>query len=194
MKKACMMAFALLALPAAAEPLSYDYIYLSSSDAQGNDSQDRGGEAFGGFWEFAETLHLFGSWDDGAYTPPGNNPGWRYDTRSLRAGIGGHYLLGSRFMLAPSVAVIRAEREITAPGWTREYTDTGYSMQLDARYAVSNWLELTAGSRSSRVFDASDTEFVGGIVFHPFDWLALGASYRESDAQHGTELVVKWYY
>lgn len=194
MKRICVLALALLALPAAAEPLSYDYVYLSSSDAQSDGNQDSGGEAFGGFWEFADTLHLFGSWDDGAYSTAGGDPSWQYETRSLRAGVGGHYLLGSRFMLAPSVAVIRAEREVTAPDWTREYTDTGYAVQLDARYAVTNWFELMAGSRSSRVFDASDTEFVGGVVFHPTDWLAVGASYRESDVQHGTELVLKWYY
>jgi len=197
MKTIILLVLVLFAPALHAEPLNYDYLYFSSNDTESDSGQDTGGEAFGGFWEFADTLHLFGSYDDaGSYTGTGANPLWQYDTRTLRAGIGGHYLLGTRVMLAPSIAVLHARREINASDWNglRKYTDTGYGMQLDLRYAVANWLELTAGSRTSRIFGENETDLVGGIIFHPTHWLALGAIYHDSDSQSGAELTVRWYY
>lgn len=195
MKKTCLLGLALLApLPVAAEPLNYDYVYLSSNNTEG--SADNGGETAGGFWEFAETLHLFGSYDEGGnYSNTGSNPNWDYETRTMRAGVGAHYLLGTRFMLAPSVAVLRSRREIYIPNSGQmEYSDTGYGMQLDLRYAVSNWLELTAGARSSRIFEDTRSDFVGGIIFHPTDWLAAGIVRHEGDDSAATEFTVRWYY
>ncbi|HEX6930337.1 MAG TPA: hypothetical protein VF267_13865 [Gammaproteobacteria bacterium] len=197
MKRTILFLLALLPGVAYSEPLNYDYVYLSANDTETDGGNEDSGETFGGFWSFADTLHLFASYDDaGAYTGAGSNPAWRYETRTLRAGIGGHYLIGKRMMIAPSIAVLRADREISAPAWTAplESTDTGYGAQLDLRYAVTNWFELTAGGRYSRVFDAGNEEFVGGLLFHPTDWLALGALYHEGEDRSSTELTVRWYY
>lgn len=188
----CLVPFAV-----EAEPLSYDYVYLSSNDAETGSSSGDSGETLGGFWEFADTLHLFGSYDDSsAYVAAGANPDWDYDTRTLRFGIGAHYLLGERTMIAPSIAVLRARREITAPAWStpREDEDTGYSAQLDLRHALSDRLEITAGARYSKIFDRSDSELVGGLVFHATDRLALGALHHEGEEEAGMEVTVKWYF
>lgn len=196
--KGTLLAIAIL-LPAVAlaEPLDYNYVYLSTNDAEDNDAGGADGETFGGFWEFAETLHLFGSYDDaGAYAGAGDNPSWEYETRTLRAGVGGHYLIGERTMIAPAVAVLYAEREVDAPGWNypREYDDTGYGVQFDLRHAFTNWFEITAGARYSNVFDEDGTEFVGGLLFHPTNWLAVGALYHDGDNEASTEFTVRWYY
>lgn len=194
MKRLLLLA-CLAPLAALAEPLSYDYVYLSSNDSSNDDSAGGSGEAFGGFYEFAQTLHLFGSYDDSsAYIGAGQNPNWDYDTKTLRFGIGGHYLLGERTMIAPSIAVLRSRRDITAPLWTVRDEDTGYGAQIDLRHAFTNWFEVTAGARYSEVFEQDDTEFVAGIVFHPTNWLALGAVHHEGDERTATELTIKWYY
>lgn len=192
-----LAAIALAPFAVAAEPLDYDYVYLSSNDTETDDGRETDGDVFGGFWSFTDTLHVFASYDDaGAYTGSGENPLWDYDTRTLRAGIGGHYLLGERTMIAPALAVLRSEVEISAPAWTepREVSDTGYGVQLDLRHAVTDWFELTAGGRYADVFDNGTTELVGGVVFHPTTWLALGALYHEGDDRNSTELTVRWYY
>lgn len=195
MKNTFLLVMALLPGAALAEPLNYDYIYLSNSETETDGGGESEGDAFGGFWSFADTLHVFASWDDsGSYA--GANPAWDYDLKTLRAGIGGHYLIGERTMIAPAVAVIRAEGDVMAASWTspRELKDTGYGVQLDLRHAVSDWFELTAGGRYSDVLDNSSTELVGGLVFHPTDWLALGALYHEREEAASTELTVRWYF
>ena len=199
MKRILLYTLALALLPATAmsEPLNYDYVYLSANDTRTDSGNDDRGDTLGGFWSFADTLHLFGSLDDaGAYAGAGANAAWKYETRTLRAGIGGHYLLGKRVMIAPSIAVLRAEQEISAPAWTtaRERSDTGYGAQVDLRYAVTSAFELTVGGRYSRLFDDNSTEGVGGILYHATDWLALGALYHEGERSESTELTVRWYY
>lgn len=194
--RALLATLALLPLAVAAEPLNYDYLYLSSNDTKTDDGSETSGDVFGGFWSFTDTLHVFASYDDAGAYAGDMNPAWDYDTRTLRAGVGGHYLLGKRTMIAPAIAILRAEAEVTSPLWTsaREYSDTGYGAQLDLRHAVTNWFELTAGARYTQVFDNDATELVGGIVFHPTSWLALGALYHERDEANSTELTVRWYY
>lgn len=195
MKAFIVLAAALAPLALQAEPLDYDYIYLSDHDADSGAVDD--GEAFGGFWTFAETLHVFGSYDDtGAYGGAGENPAWDYDTRALRVGVGGHYRIGERTMIAPAIAVLRAEMDVMAPAWTapREFSDTGYGLQLDLRHALTNRFELAAGARYTDVLDNDSSELVGGIVFHATDWLALGALYHDREGEGATEMTVRWYF
>lgn len=193
--RACIAVFALLPLAASAEPLDYDYLYLSSSETETDDGRETDGDVFGGFWSFTDTLHVFGSYDDaGAYANSGENPAWEYETRTLRAGLGAHVLVGERTMIAPALSILRAKMEVTSPLWTREHEDTGYGAQLDLRHAITHWLELTAGGRYTHVFDDGSTQLVGGVVFHATDWLALGALYHEGDERSGVELTARWYY
>lgn len=194
-KKLLLLVLLSPAAPCGAEPLNYDYVYLSTNDTESDNGAENSGETLGGFWSFADTLHLFGSIDDaGAYTGLAQNPAWDYDTKTIRAGIGGHWLLGKQTMLAPSIAVLRSEVEVSAASFTRKYTDTGYGAQLDVRHALTNWFELTAGARYTHLFDEGTTELVGGVLFHPTNWLALGALYHEREEAASTELTVRWYY
>lgn len=195
MKRLILLAAAVLPGTVLAEPLNYDYIYLSNVDTESDGGDGSEGEAFGGFWSFADTLHVFASYDDSGFYA-GANPAWDYDLQALRAGLGGHYLLGERTMIAPAISVIRAEGDVMAPSWAspRELKDTGYGFQLDLRHALTDRFELTAGGRYTNLLDDSSTELVGGLLFHAADWIALGALYHDREEETATELTVRWYF
>lgn len=188
-------ALAVLPLAARAEVLDYDYVYLSRTGTE-LDGQSRGeGNTVGGFKEWGDHTHVFASLDDsGVYA--GADPDWDYDLTTLRVGIGGHYRLGERTMIAPAAVYLRVEGEAQAPGWTgpRDVAGTGHVLQLDVRHAVTDWLELTAAARHTRILGDTSTEFVGGVLFHPSDAFAFGALYHERDEASATELTVRWYY
>src|SRR5690606_4816844 len=87
-----------------AEPLSYDYAYLSHQEVD-TDNGRASNDVFGMHHELGEHLHVFGSWGDaGAY----GNPLWQ-DSRALRLGLGGRYLFGEHTLVAVKFALIRAQ-------------------------------------------------------------------------------------
>lgn len=187
----------LLLLPGAAwaEVLNYDYVYLSRNGMEPDGGSRSEGNTAGGFKEFGGHTHVFASIDDGGLYG-GANPKWDYDLTTLRVGVGGHYLLGERTMIAPAVALLRVDGEVLAPAWMapRELSGTGHVIQLDVRHAVFDWLELTAAARHTKLLGESSTEFVGGVLFHLNDAFAVGALYHDRDAAASTELTVRWYY
>ena len=168
----------LLLLPGAAwaEVLNYDYVYLSRNGMEPDGGSRSEGNTAGGFKEFGGHTHVFASIDDGGLYG-GANPKWDYDLTTLRVGVGGHYLLGERTMIAPAVALLRVDGEVLAPAWMapRELSGTGHVIQLDVRHAVFDWLELTAAARHTKLLGESSTEFVGGVLFHLNDAFAVGA-------------------
>lgn len=198
MDKRCWLALSALALlpaVARAEVLNYDYVYLSRNGME-TDGRSRGeGNTVGGFKAFGGSTHVFASLDDGGLYAAAN-PNWDYDLMTLRVGVGGHYLLGERTMVAPAVAVLRVDGEAMAPAWMapRELSGTGHVVQLDLRHAVTDWLELTAAARHTKLLGDSSTELVGGVLFHLNDAFAIGALYHDRDASASTELTVRWYY
>ena len=72
-----LLGLALLACASAthAEPLSYDYVYLSHQETETDTSMGRAGsDVFGMHYEVGKHLHVFGSLGDaGAY----GNPLWK---------------------------------------------------------------------------------------------------------------------
>ena len=193
----CWLALAALLVPGAAgaEVLNYDYVYLSRNGMESGERPAGEGNTMGGFKELGDHTHVFASIDDGgAYGTA--NPAWDYDVRTLRVGIGGHYRLGERTMIAPAVAVLRVEGDTMAPSWAapREVSGTGHVVQLDVRHAVTDWLELTAAARHTKLLGDSSTELVGGVLFHFSDAFAFGALYHDRDASSSTEFTVRWYY
>lgn len=192
-----LLAAAAVCLSANAEPLNYDYVYYSATEIDNDSGASDSGDTLGAFLSFADTLHLFGSVDTaGAYSGGSTNSNYSYDTLTLRVGIGGHYLLTERLMIAPAIAVLRSRTEVSSPNWmyAREYEDTGYGAQVDLRYWFGNRWEVTGGARYSRVFDNSATELTAGPVFHINDWLALGALYHDGENRNSTELTLRWYF
>ena len=181
-----------LPAPARAEVLDYDYVYLSR---EGSASGESGNGAAGGFKTFGDHTHLFASFDDTGFYA-GSHEDWDYDLRTLRLGIGGHYRLGERTMIAPSVAVFRSRGEVMAPGWMapRDLDGTGSILEVDLRHAVTDWLELVGGARRTRFAGESWTELVGGVMFHANDTWALGALYHDREGERSTELTVRYYY
>lgn len=190
MRRLFVLAMALLPGMAASEVLNYDYVYLST-----NGTESDGNGTAGGFKSFGGHTHVFASYDDTAFYA-GSNEDWDYDLRTLRIGAGGHYLIGKRTMIAPSVSVFRSSGEVLAPSWTspRDIGGTGYIAQFDLRHAVTDWLELTAAARRTSFEDATWTELVGGVIFHANDKWALGVLYRDREEQHSTEFTVRYYY
>ena len=90
-----LFAIAVLGAPACAEPLNYDYAYLSHRRSQ-VDGQNFGNDTFGAYKELGRRFHLLGSYGNaGAY----GNPAWKH-SRATRVGIGGHLLLGENTMIA----------------------------------------------------------------------------------------------
>lgn len=190
MRRPLLLAMLLLPGAAAAEVLNYDYVYLSK-----NGTESDGNGTAGGFKSFGGHSHVFASFDDTAFYA-GNQDDWEYDLRTLRIGAGGHYLIGKRTMIAPSLSVFRSTGEALAPSWTspRRISGTGYIVQVDLRHAVSNRLELTAAARRTHFEDATWSELVGGVIFHANDKWALGVLYRDGEERRSTEFTVRYYY
>ena len=180
---------------ATAEVLNYDYVYLSKEGAASGQQGDSGNGTAGGFKSFGDHTHVFASYDDTAFYA-GSNADWDYNLKTLRVGAGGHYLIGKRTMIAPSFAVFRSRGEVMAPAWVapRKLAGNGSILELDVRHAVTDWLEIVGGVRRTRFEDASWTELVGGVLFHPSDRWAVGALHHDRDDARSTELTLRFYY
>lgn len=186
---------------ASAEPLNYDYVYLSNHDIEKDDSgKSDSSDVLGAFWEFTDTLHATVSYDSaGAYASSFASPA---EVNTYRFGVGGHYLLNDNLMIAPAVYAVRGEAQLRdrsgtpPPGWDSnfELADTGYAVGLDLRYMLNPQFELTAGAKRTSLFDNDNSEAVGGVLYHPTDWLALGALYHDREDSTSTELTVRWYF
>lgn len=185
----------LFACAASAETLNYDYVYASHQESEQDNQSTAENDVYGGYWSFTERLHLFGSYGDaGAYAAGPAN----VETLALRLGVGSHWMIGANTMIAPEIAVVRAEYDIPmgAAGWYSGATarDTGYSAILDLRHRLAPWVEVIGSARYTDVFDNANTQFVAGPVFHLNKYFAIGALYETTEGNAGWELTVRWYY
>lgn len=171
---------------ASAEPLSYDYAYLSHQQDHTN-GQSLGNDTLGGYYELAKNLHIFGSYGNaGSY----GNPAWK-DSRAARLGIGGHWLLGEDTMIALEGAVVRAQFVKPHVGTVR---DTGASEIAEIRHRFAPWVEAIASASHSDVLGHRTNEFVAGPVFHLNQTFAFGTFYRHTDISNGFEITFRTYY
>ena len=176
----------LACLSAGAEPLSYDYAYLSHQQDH-VDGRSFGNDTFGAYYEIGGHFHLFGSYGNaGSY----GNPAWK-DSRAARVGAGGHWLIDDDTMIAVEGAVVRAQFDKPAVGTVR---DTGASEIVEIRHRFAPWVEAIASGSHSDVLDHRSNEFVLGPVFHLNRTFALGAFYRHTDGSSGFEVTVRTYY
>lgn len=174
------------AAPASADPLSYDYVYLSHQQAH-VDGRSFGNDTLGGYIEVGAHLHLFGSLGNaGAY----GNPAWK-NSRAVRIGTGGHWLLDDDTLIAVEGALLRAQFDDALRGTVR---DTGASAIVEFRHRFAPWCEAIASAAFSDVLDHRTTEFVAGPVFHLNRRIALGAFYRRTDGGSGLEITARTYY
>lgn len=186
---------------AAAEPLNYDYIYLSAGKLENDDGTETSGQAFGAFYSFTESSHGFIGIDNGGSYAAVNG-----DSQTIRAGYGGHFFVTDSLIIAPAFALLRTTVEWDDPvmlaglntkqlsSHQNEDSDTGYALQLDARWNFAERWELIGGLHRSEVFDEGNTELVAGILWHPLDWLALGAVGKERSHASMLELTGRWYF
>jgi len=174
------------AAPASAEPLSYDYAYLSHQQTH-VDGQSFRNDTLGAYYQFGTNWHVFGSFGNaGSY----GNPAWK-DSRALRFGAGGHWLLNEDTMVALEGAVIRAQFDKAQVGTVR---DTGGSAIFELRHRFAPWVEAIASASHTEVLGRRTHEFVAGPVFHLNRTWALGAFYRRTDGSSGFEVTARTYY
>ena len=173
-------------VPARAEPLSYDYAYLSAQKDH-VDGQSFNNATFGAYYSFAKDWHLFGSYGNaGSY----GNPAWK-DSRAARVGFGGHWLIGEDTMIAVEGAVVRAQFDKPLVGTLR---DTGASEIFEFRHRLAPWVEAIASASHSDVLGHRTSEFVAGPVFHLNRTFAVGAFYRRTQNSSGLEVTARTYY
>ena len=185
MLMSCLAALAWTAA-AHAEPLSYDYAYLSHQEVDTENGRANN-DVFGMHYELGKHLHVFGSYGDaGAY----GNPSWK-DSRALRLGLAGRRLFGENTMLAFKAAVVRAQFD-RPTGETVK--DDGTSLILEVRHRFKPWLEAIASGSRNDVLGWKTTEYVAGPVFHVHQRVALGALYRRIEGNAGFEATLRWYY
>ncbi len=172
--------------PADAEPLSYDYAYLSHQQTHVNGQSFRN-DALGAYYEVGTNLHVFASFGNaGSY----GNPAWK-DSRALRGGAGGHWLLNDDTMIAVEGAVIRAQFDKPLVGTVR---DTGGSAIFELRHRFAPWMEAIMSASHTDVLGRRTDEFVAGPVFHLNRTFALGAFYRHTEGSSGFEVTARTYY
>lgn len=180
------LAIALVDVSAQAEPLSYDYAYLSAQKDH-VDGQSFNNATLGGYYSFAKDWHVFGSYGNaGSY----GNPAWK-DSRAARIGIGGHWLLGDDTMFAVEGALVRAQFDKPLVGTIR---DTGASEIFEVRHRLAPWVEAIASASHSDVLGHRTNEFVVGPVFHLNRIFAVGAFYRRMQNSSGLEVTARTYY
>lgn len=196
MRRLLLLAMALLPGAARADVLNYDYVYLSKNGTETDRaSNDGDGMAAGGYKSFGKRTHVFLSYDNTALYA-GSHPDWDYDLKTWRIGAGGHYFLGKRTLIAPSLSIFRSSGEVLAPSWTapRKLEGTGYIVQFELRHAVTDWLELTAAARRTKFVDGTSNEYIGGVMFHVNHNWALGMLYHDRERKRSTEFTVRYYY
>lgn len=173
-------------MPAFAEPLIYDYAYLSHQRVD-TDNGSASNDVIGMHHELGEHLHVFGSLGDaGAY----GNPLWR-DSRALRIGLGGRRMFGENTLVAFKAAWVRAQFDRPSGETVK---DDGTSLILEVRHRFAPWLEVIGSGSRSNVLGWQTTEYVAGPVFHVNRRVALGALYRRMEGNSGIEATVRWYY
>ncbi len=185
-KAAGFFAFAVLGASVHAEPLSYDYAYLSHRRSQ-VDGQNFSNDTFGGYMELGRRFHLLGSYGNaGAY----GNPAWKH-SRATRLGIGGHLLFGENTMIALEAVALRARFESPLRGTV---SDTGMSAIFEIRHRFAPWIEVIGSASHSDVLGRRTSEFVAGPVFHLNPTIAVGALYRRMEGSSGFEVTARTYY
>ncbi len=183
-----LLAALLLAIGAGAhaEPLNYDYAYLKSGESHSNGRSFRN-DTFGAYYEMGKNLHVFGSvGDGGAY----GNPAWK-DSRAVRLGLGGHWMVGSDTMFAIEAAAVRARFRSPARG---RVSDTGWTTIAEVRHRFAKDWEAIAAATYTDVLGWQTHEFVVGPVWHINDIFAVGAFYRQMEDSKGFDFTVRTYY
>ncbi len=184
------LALCLLANVAQADALNYDYVYLSKV---GNSSNGNG--TGGGYKSFGENTHAFFSADDTAFYS-GSHRDWNYDMKTWRVGIGGHYKIGKRTMIAPELAVFHSRGTVTSSEWPDGHamSGNGYMVEVDLRHALTDRIELSAAARRTQYAGDSWNEFIGGVMFHATHHWAFGVLQHRTDQKSATEFTVRYYY
>lgn len=169
-----------------AEPLNYSYGYLKSGEWHINGRSFRN-DTLGAYIETGKHVHLFGSvGNGGSYTGPTLD-----GSRTLRLGIGGHWLLGQDSMIAVEAAALR-----TSYRWRNQgrMAHLGWSAILEYRYRFAPSWEFVATGTRTELWNWRTQEFALGPVWHVNDTLAVGAFYRRMDGHNGFDVTIRTYY
>lgn len=186
MRRLPAIALLLVGSTVQAEPLNYDYAYLKSGESHVNGRSFRN-DTFGAYAELGGNVHVFGSLGDaGAY----GNPAWK-DSRAVRFGVGGHWLVGADSMFAVEVAGVRARFESPLAGTV---SDTGWTTIMEFRQRLAPSWEAIAAASYTDVLGHRTREWTLGPVWHINHTFALGAFYRRDAGSNGFDLTLRTYY
>ncbi|MBZ0224151.1 MAG: hypothetical protein K8F35_14140 [Dokdonella sp.] len=171
---------------AQAKPLNYDYAYLKSGESHVNGRSFRN-DAFGAYYEIGNNLHIFGSISDaGSYGHPELQ-----NSRAMRLGLGGHWMIGSDTMFAIEGALLQG-RYRWASG--AKFMDTGWTTIAEFRHRFAKDWEVIAAATYTDVFGWQTREVAIGPVWHINDTFAVGAFYRHLDNSKSLDFTVRTYY
>ena len=168
MKKVLLLVLLVVAGPAAADGLSYNYVQAAyaSADIDADDmgiDVDGDGWAIGGSVAVSDNVHLFGG-----YTALGLDFGVDYDEFNL--GVGYNHSITENVDFVAGLSYIKGEAE--AFGMSAD--DDGYGLSIGLRSKLSDTIELEGGIQYADTDGGSSTAFSAGIPFDLTDNVAFG--------------------
>jgi long-subunit fatty acid transport protein len=168
MKKVLLLVLLVVAGPAAADGLSYNYFQAgyASANIDGDDFTgdiDGDGWFIGGSAALTDNFFMYGD-----YTSLGLDFDVDYDEFEL--GIGYNYSLGENTDFVAGLSYIKAE----AKAFGMSADDDGYGLRLGLRSKLSDTIEVEGGIEYADTDEGSSTALVAGILFDVSDNIAIG--------------------
>lgn len=174
------------ALTRHAEPLNYRYGDLKSGEWHTNGRRFRN-DTGGAHVEAGKHIHLFGSIGNGGSCvgPPLDG------SRSVRLGIGDHWLIGEHSMLALEAAALR-----TSDRWRDQgrMAHAGWRAIVEYRCRFARSWEAVATATRTERWHWRTQELALGSVWHLNDAIAAIAFVRRMDGHNGFDFTLRTCY
>ncbi len=165
-----IMTAALIASPAMAEGLSYNYLEAGYQRIELDDSifdVDGDGFGIGGSFDLGNDFFVFASYGTADFD-------FGVDLDELTAGAGYHAPVGTNTDFVASIAYVRAEAD--ASGF-ESIDDNGIGASIGLRSMVTDTVEVFGNINYVDLDDSGDeTSFSGGAWFNVTDTFAIGVS------------------
>ncbi len=160
---------ALLATPAIADGLDYNYLEGGYQRIELDDDffdVDGDGFGIGGSFEVGDNAFVFGSYGTADFD-------FGIDFNELTAGVGYHVPVGTNTDFVASIAYVRAEAEASGI----DIDDNGIGASIGLRSMVTDTVEVFGNINYVDLDDSGDdTSFSGGAWFNVTETFALGVS------------------
>ena len=169
-RKVCILALALLLIPASAFAADMNYTFVESgwlnSDADNIGSGD--GPALGVSWSVTNMVHLVGRYNDVDFDP--------ISTTTFGFGAGVHRSLRDNLDIVGELAYIDMDVEGVASG-----SESGYQLCAGVRAQVADRFEIEGGLEHMDAGDFDDTLLTADARWNFNERWAFGAGYKIGD-------------